>query len=296
MASTGSAILLTLRFVAAVGMFAFGLYLAFEAATGWYRSYSSGAGGADVQAILYTAAALFVGRLTWRLLKWDPDRHSLLPSPIQRTKDALDRAREIAAVPIPEPEDVPLPESAGTIESNADGLHIEFPRTKSVIGAGSMILLAVIIGGVLTGGSVTAGSLAILLPLAALFVVWPLYLSLRARYLRCCLEASEAGLVICRGWGEELPCREIARDEIDFLEPRPVTSQGSEMFFEIAAVLRSGERVVLGENVPGLAVADTLVRRIGTALGLHPEQVFTTARSIRRQIGPLRDVLGKTGI
>lgn len=295
MRSTGSAISLTLRFVAAAVLFAFGLYLAVKAATGWYRAFNAAEGGSGTAAILYTLAAVFVGGLTLRLLKWDPARRSPpVPSPAQRTNEVIDKVRELAETPLPEPVDVPLPASAGTIESTADGLHIEFPQAQSVIGGGSSILLAVIFGAVMAGESTTTAGIVILLPLAAVFVAWPLYASLRGRYRRCCLDASVGGLVTCRGWGDKLRCREIPRGEIDLLEPRLVVMHGTESFFEIAAVLRDGERVVLGENIPGLAVADTLVRRIGTALGLHPEQVFTTAGSARRQLAPLLGILGPT--
>lgn len=243
-------------------------------------------------ALGYTAAALVAAFVTWKLV-WRPIDTGRILEP-----GAARRMRGAIQAEIPETPDVPLP--AGFAREDSRGvLHLEFPRRPAEAGDGaSWLFLIVFTGGMLFGGGGGHG-LWILLPVVFIAVVgWGLMKGLGARLRRSTVEASPAGLVVRRSHGFGSRRRDIARNEIACLEPYPTDArigrgpwEPSETFFEIAAVLHDGRRVVLGDNISGTPLADTVVRRIGAALGLHPEQCLTVAATVRGRYSQVVDVL-----
>lgn len=196
---------------------------------------------------------------------------------------------EATALQIPEPEDVPLPRSI-EIEPIPFGIRIGFPRqerdSRDVFGwiAGGLFGVTFIAVGLLPG----AGGGGWAFVAFGVVCVFFFLLELRQAYRRCAVEVTRKGLVSRKGYGGLATRTVVARQEIDFLETRPNVATGhpgaSTTYFEIAAIRANGERMVLGENVPGLAVADTLVRRVGRELGLHPEQILNAAATVRRAL------------
>jgi hypothetical protein len=189
-------------------------------------------------------------------------------------------------VPAPSPPDAGrerLPRVLGNVAETPDRFSIEFPRLDGAGTAPTLATAAVFAGLVLFGSWKSgAASLAVAVALAAA-VAWAVHGVLRGRHRRYRLEVSPGGLVTCRGYGDKLQCREIAKEEIDFIEPRHSLSVGDTRYFELIVELRSGERVVLCESIPGEASVDLLVRRIGEVAQLHPEQALSAAAAIRRR-------------
>ncbi|HRE13231.1 MAG TPA: hypothetical protein PLD37_03440 [Usitatibacteraceae bacterium] len=185
-----------------------------------------------------------------------------------------------------------LPRGLGEIVETPDGLSIEFGR---VDGEGIMptLAMAVVFAGITLVGAWKSGAyLVIAVPFAAV-VAWAVHGVMRGRHRRYRLEASPGGLVTCQGYGERLDRREIAKDDIDFIEPRHSLTIGDTKYFELIAELRGGERVVLCESVRGEVAVDLLVRRIGEVAQLHPEQALSAAASIRRRGAGLARLLSR---
>ncbi len=294
MRASGGGFSLFARFVIAAALLAVCAYLAFEAIAGWHCLATTSDQGCGLSGFFHTIAMSISARFLWIVLRWDPEGVRASRTPAMPTGGASGGTiREWQDGTLPEPEDVPLGPEAGTVVETEDGLDIEFPVSSRVRGGVSLALWLVILAVLVFGGAVKSAKDAFLLAIVTVPVGWFAYLAVRERHRKCTLEATPEGLVCFQGWGRELTSRNIAKEEVDLLGPRPVLQQGEETWFEIAAILKSGERIVLGENIPGVAVADTLTRKIGAALQLNPEQVLTAAGGGRRLKAPLDALLGR---
>jgi hypothetical protein len=172
--------------------------------------------------------------------------------------------------------------AVNTVET-PEGLSIEFARPD---GEGTMPTLVTAVGfaGLTLYGTWESGwKSRVVAVVFAVAVAWVVHGVLRGRHRRYRLEVSPGGLVTCQGYGDRLECREIAKEEIDFIEPRHSLSVGDTKYFELIVELRSGERVVLCERVASEVAVDLLVRRIGEVARLNPEQALSAAASVRRR-------------
>ncbi len=293
MRASGGGFSLFARFVIAAALLALCAYLAFEAIAGWYCLATTSDQGCGLSGFFHTIAMSIAARFLWMVLRWDPEGMRASRAPAVRAGTARgETIRQWQEGTLPEPEDVPLGPEAGTVVQTADGLNIEFPVATRVRGGVTIAMWLVFLAAILFGGALKSVMHAVVIAIVTFPFSWFVYLSMRERLHKCTLEATPEGLVCCQGWGESLPCRNIAKEEIDLLEPRPVVQEGEETLFEVAAILKSGECIVIGENIPGVAIADTLTRTIGAALGLYPEQVLTAAGGGRRLKAPLDALLG----
>jgi hypothetical protein len=206
-------------------------------------------------------------------------------------REKIAESRTAVDAIVPEPGDVALPKSI-RVEPAARGIRVEFPRSERS--------LTDTIGWVLSGFmgmGFTVFAFAgeergfAILPLVMGLAMVAFFLrGLRESFRQCRVDAGPAGLDSRRGYFGFSSHTYIPRLEVDYLEVRPTGPGGGspgtpEPVFEIAAVRSGGAgRFVLGENVRGVAAADTLVRRIGRALALPPEKVLGAAGSLRRQL------------
>jgi hypothetical protein len=281
------------RFVVAAALLALCAYLAFEAIAGWYCVATTSDRGCGLSGFVHTFAMAIAARFLWRLLRWDPEGMRASRAPAMPAGGASGGTiREWQDGTLPEPQDVPLGPEAGKVVEAEDRLNIEFPVATRVRGGVTVAMWLVFLGAIVFGGALKSVGTAVVLAIVSFPLSWFVYLSMREHHHKCTLEATPEGLMCCQGWGDNLSCRNIAKEEIDLLEPRPVLQQGEETLFEVAAILESGERIVIGENIPGVAIADTLTRKIGAALQLNPEQVLTAAGGGRRLRAPLDALLG----
>ncbi len=218
--------------------------------------------------------------------------------PIRDVREMIEGAREQAsrleravASEIPEPQDVSLPASI-RIEPMPSGIRIEFPRqerdSRQVFGwlvTGAFGVIATWLG--VTAKAGENGWIAIVFGLACAFFF---VIEFRLAYRRCVVEVNPGGIVSRKGYGGLATRTFVARRDIDFLETSLSGATGQPgafaSHFRIAVIRADGRRIVLGDYVQGIAVADTLVRRIGRELGLHPEQVLNVAVSARRVLSP----------
>lgn len=214
---------------------------------------------------------------------------------VEVAREQFEAAREAIDDLGPEPADVALPASI-RVERIGRGIRVEFPRPRWSVTDVTGLVLTGFMGVSFTVVGVRSGYS--LLPLAFGLIVCAFVLrAMRSAFRRCIAEAGPAGLDCRRGYAGFSSRTYIPRLDIDFLEVRPNASggqaKGKDSDFEIAVVRRDGGgRFVLGENVPGIAAADTLARRIGQALSLKPEQVLGAAATTRRLIGEAESVLG----
>ena len=188
-------------------------------------------------------------------------------------------------VPAPSPPDAGrerLPRGMGNVAETPEGFSIEFARLDDEGTTPTLAVAVAFAGLALYGAWKSDVSLAVAVPFAAA-VAWVVHGVMRGRHRRYRLEASPGRLVTCQGYGDRLECRKIAKEEIDFIEPRHRLSVGDTKYFELIVELRSGERVVLSESVRGEVAVDLMVRRIGEVAQLHPEQALSAAASVRRR-------------
>ena len=213
---------------------------------------------------------------------------------VEIVREQFDAARDFLDDPKAEPEDIELPASI-RLQRTARGIRVEFPRAGWSTTDATGVVLTGFMGVTFTVIAVRSGFS--LLPLAFGLILCAFFLgAMRSNFRRCIAEAGPAGLDCQRGYAGFLSRTYIPRLDVDFLEVRPNSSggmaKGRETGFEIAVVRRDGERFVLGENVPGIAAADTLARRFGQALALHSEQVLGAAATARRLLGAAESALG----
>lgn len=214
---------------------------------------------------------------------------------VEIVREQFDAAREFLDDPEAEPGDIELPASI-RVQRTARGIRVEFPRAGWSTTEATGVALTGFMGITFTVVAVRSGFS--LLPLAFGLILCGFFLgAMRSNFRRCIAEAGPAGLDCQRGYAGFLSRTYIPRLDIDFLEVRPNGSggavKGKDTGFEIAVVRRGeGGRFVLGENVPGIAAADTLARRFGQALSLAPEQVLGAAATARRQLGAAESALG----
>ena len=210
---------------------------------------------------------------------------------IEGVREQANRLERVVASEIPEPEDVSLPASI-RIEPMPSGIRLEFPRqerdSRQVFGwlvTGAFGVIATWLG--VTAKAGENGWIAIVFGLACAF---SFVIEFRLAYRRCVVEVNPGGLVSRKGYGGLATRAFVARRDIDFLETSLSGATGQPgafaSHFRIAVIRADGKRIVLGDYVQGIAVADTLVRRIGRELGLHPEQVLNTAATMRRTVAP----------
>jgi hypothetical protein len=250
------------------------------------------------QALALTAGAVFVPWLVYRLVARPlPAAEIPLPAPVEQLRRAYERFDQASAT-WPEGDDVAIPASVAEIREEPDSLQVEFAQARNVLGglSGLAFMLAVM-GLIAFNGGLAGHSVASLILFAAiaLALAWMAYSALAGRTRRHSIEASDGSLTVCTGHGSSRKCRTFARNEIDFLEARPTEATGTDVRLEIAAILRDGRRVVIAGNLPGIAITDTLVRRIGRRVGLYPEQCLATIPAARRGSQPIRELLAMLG-
>lgn len=168
----------------------------------------------------------------------------------------------------------------------AKGIRVEFPRAGAITDRSGSLLLGIVGFAIMIMASRSDSPLIAFL--FGLGLVWTCLRAMRPVFRRCVVEAGAAGLDCRCGYPGFSSRTFIPRLEIECLEVSPDGSAGpgADMKFEIAALRRDGNgRFVLGGNVTGVAAADAMVRRIGQALSLSPEQVHGANASFRRQLG-----------
>lgn len=218
---------------------------------------------------------------------------------IEGVRERANRLERVVGSELPEPEDVSLPASI-RIEPMPSGIRLEFPRqerdSRQVFGwlvTGAFGVIATWLGATAKPGE--NGWIAIVFGLACAFFF---VIEFRLAFRRCMVEVNPGGLVSRKGYGGLATRTFVARRDIDFLETSLSGATGHPgafaSHFRIAVIRADGRRIVLGDNVQGIAVADTLVRRIGRELGLHPEQVLNVAASARRVVAPFQGLFSRT--
>jgi hypothetical protein len=215
---------------------------------------------------------------------------------LETVREQFEAARRMLDDPEAKPADVALPASI-RVERTARGIKVEFPRAGRSTPEVTGIARTGFMGLTFTVVAIRSGFS--LIPLAFGLILCGFFLgALRSSFRRCIAEAGPAGLDCRRGYAGFSSRTTIPRLDIDFLEVRPNSSggpvKGAQTAFEIAVIRGDGKRFVLGENVPGIAAADTLVRRFGQALSLQPEQVLGAAATVRRLLGAAESALGES--